>query len=47
MIVNVVTGESGIWYLTGRLSVTFDSDGNPTSISFVGKQTNLCARLAP
>jgi hypothetical protein len=46
VIVNVLTGESGIWYLTGRLSVTVDSDGNPTSISFVGKQVNLCAQLA-
>jgi hypothetical protein len=46
IIVNPITGDAGIWYLTGRLSVTLDMEGNPTSIDFSGKQVNLCAQLA-
>jgi hypothetical protein len=46
IVVNPITGEAGIWYLTGRLSGTVDAEGNTTSINFSGKQVNLCALLA-
>jgi hypothetical protein len=46
IIVNPITGEPGIWYLIGRLHVDLDPGGNATSISFTGKQVNLCTQLA-
>ena len=40
-------GELGIWYLDGgRVVVTLDSDGNPTSVSVLGNVVNLCGQLA-
>jgi hypothetical protein len=44
-VVNPITGEPGIWYLSGQLHGEFDADGNPTSLHSSGKLTNLCARL--
>ena len=45
---NPVTGEPGIWYLSGRGTVTVDADGNLTSFpAATGKLVNLCAQLAP
>ena len=43
---NPVTGEPGIWYQSGRVSATFDSEGNTTSIESTGRLVNLCAELA-
>jgi len=45
---NPVTGEPGIWYLSGRGTVAFDAVGNLTSFPVAtGRLVNLCARLAP
>jgi hypothetical protein len=44
---NPVTGEPGIWYLSGRGTATFDAEGNLTSIDSAGRLVNLCPRLAP
>lgn len=44
---NPVTGEPGIWYQSGRVSATFDAEGNTTSITSTGDLVNLCERLAP
>jgi hypothetical protein len=41
---NPVTGEPGIWYQSGRVSATFDADGN-TSIKSTGILVDLCVRL--
>ena len=43
---NPITGEPGIWYLSGRLTATLDPDGNTTSLDSTGQLTNLCAQLA-
>ncbi len=44
----VAGGEPGIWYLSGgRVFVTLDPDGNPTSITVEGNVVNLCGQLAP
>lgn len=45
-IPNPITGEPGIWYLSGRLVARFDADGNQTSADSTGKLVNLCAQLA-
>lgn len=45
-IPNPITGEPGIWYLSGRLVAALDADGNPTSLRSTGKLVNLCAQLA-
>jgi len=45
---NPVTGEPGIWYLSGRGTLTVDAAGilmSPPAAT--GKLVNLCARLAP
>lgn len=42
---NPITGEPGIWYLSGRLIARFDAEGNPTSIDSTGNLVNLCERL--
>ena len=44
---NPVTGEPGIWYQTGRVSATFDAEGNMTSIESTGSLVDLCIQLAP
>lgn len=41
-----ITGEPGIWYLSGRLIARFDAAGNPTSLHSTGKLVNICAQLA-
>jgi hypothetical protein len=43
---NPVTGEPGIWYQRGRVSATFDAEGNMTSVSNSGTLVNLCLQLA-
>ena len=43
---NPVTGEAGIWYQSGRVSATFDADGNMTSVKNTGSLVNLCVQLA-
>jgi hypothetical protein len=43
---NPITGERGVWYLSGRLFANFDADGNPTSTGSAGNLVNLCPRLA-
>ena len=43
---NPITGEAGIWYQSGRVSATFDAEGNTTSIKSTGKLVNLCTQLA-
>ena len=43
---NPITGEPGIWYQSGRVSATFDAEGNTTSIKSTGKLVNLCTQLA-
>lgn len=42
---NPITGEPGIWYQSGRVSATFDAEGNMTTIKSTGSLVNLCARL--
>jgi hypothetical protein len=44
---NPITGEPGIWYQNGRVSATFDAEGNTTSMKSTGKLVDLCNRLAP
>ncbi|HEU4356334.1 MAG TPA: hypothetical protein VFT27_12160 [Actinomycetota bacterium] len=41
-----VTGEPGIWYLSGRARATLDADGVVTSVEVSGTLVNLCGRLA-
>jgi hypothetical protein len=41
-----LTGEPGIWYLSGRARATFDAQGNQMSAVVTGTLVNLCARLA-
>jgi len=43
---NPITGEPGIWYQNGRVSATFDAEGNTTSIRSTGTLVNLCTQLA-
>ena len=40
-----ITGEPGIWYLSGRLNAAFDADGNQTSLRSTGQLINLCTQL--
>jgi hypothetical protein len=45
-IPNFVTGESGLWYLnSGQVLLTFDADGNLTSVRSTGNLVDLCTRL--
>lgn len=41
-----ISGEPGIWYLSGQGKATFDSHGNTTSAKLMGKLVDLCAQLA-
>jgi hypothetical protein len=41
-----LTGEPGIWYLSGRAAATFDAQGNLTSAAVTGRLVDLCDRLA-
>jgi hypothetical protein len=44
---NPITGEPGIWYLSGRARATLDAGGNVTSAKLSGQLVDLCAELAP
>lgn len=44
---NPITGEPGIWYQSGRVSTTWDADGDTTSLENTGTLVDLCPQLAP
>ena len=41
-----VTGEPGIWYLSGQGRSTIDAHGNVTSAKLMGRLVDLCPQLA-
>jgi hypothetical protein len=41
-----ITGEPGIWYLSGRARATLDAKGNVTSANVWGQLVDLCAQLS-
>jgi hypothetical protein len=43
---NPITGEPGIWYLSGQGKATLDSQGNVTSAELAGRLVDLCPQLA-
>jgi hypothetical protein len=43
---NPLTGEPGIWYLSGQGRATFDAHGNVTSARLSGRLVDLCPSLA-
>ena len=43
---NPITGEPGIWYLSGRARATLDARGNVTSAHVSGKLVDLCIQLS-
>lgn len=43
---NPITGELGIWYLSGKGTAIIDPKGNVTSNTLAGQLVNLCPRLA-
>jgi hypothetical protein len=43
---NPLTGEPGIWYLSGQGRATLDPEGNPTSAELSGRLVDVCPRLA-
>ena len=43
---NPVTGEPGIWYLSGQGTATIDPQGNVISVKLAGRLVDLCPRLA-
>ena len=43
---NPLTGEPGIWYLSGQGTMTSDPDGQVTDIALHGRLVDLCPRLA-
>jgi hypothetical protein len=46
-IPDFIAGEPGLWYLNGgRVVVTFDADGNVTSVDVSGNLVDLCTQLA-
>jgi hypothetical protein len=44
---NLLTGQPGIWYQSGRMSTSWGADGNTTSLEFSGTLVDLCPQLAP
>ena len=44
---NPITGEQGIWYQSGRVSTSWDAQGNTTSLESSGTLVDLCPQLAP
>ena len=42
---NPITGEPGIWYLSGQGRATVDPQGNVTSAVLSGRLVDLCPRL--
>ena len=43
---NPITGEPGIWYLSGQGRSTIDAHGNVTSAKLMGRLVDLCPQLA-
>ena len=43
---NPLTGEPGIWYLSGQGKATLDSQGNVISATLAGRLVDLCPSLA-
>ncbi len=43
---NPITGEPGIWYLSGQGKATIDPQGNVTSAGLAGRLVDLCPQLA-
>jgi hypothetical protein len=43
---NPVTGEPGIWYLSGQGKATIDPEGTVTSAELAGRLVDLCPQLA-
>ena len=41
------SGEPGIWSQSGRVTASFDAEGNMMSVGSTGKLIDLCPRLAP
>ena len=41
-----ITGEPGIWYLSGQGTATYDPEGNMVSVELAGRLVDLCPRLA-
>jgi hypothetical protein len=45
-ITHPVTGEPGIWYISGQLKGPLDDNGDPISLRASGQLVNLCDQLA-
>jgi len=45
-LTNPVTGEPGIWFLSGQLVGRFDAEGNVLSMEAKGTLVDLCPQLA-
>ncbi len=43
---NPLTGEPGIWYLSGQGMATLDPEGNVTSVELAGRLVDVCSELA-
>jgi hypothetical protein len=43
---NPITGEPGIWYQSGRVSTSWDTGGNTTSLTSTGTLVDLCLQIA-
>jgi hypothetical protein len=43
---NPLTGEPGIWYLSGQGRATIDASGNLTSVELSGQLVDVCPDLA-
>ncbi|MDP9331272.1 MAG: hypothetical protein M3P11_11620 [Actinomycetota bacterium] len=43
---NPITGEPGIWYLSGQGKDTIDQQGNVVSADLAGRLVDLCPRLS-
>jgi hypothetical protein len=43
---NPLTGEPGLWFLSGQGEAILDPQGNVTSVSLAGRLVDLCAELA-
>ena len=43
---NPLTGEPGIWYLSGQGKAVIDPDGNVVSATLAGRLVDLCPRLS-
>jgi len=43
---NPLTGEPGIWYLSGQGTTRIDGNGQVTDVALHGRLVDLCPRLA-